>query len=153
MTLQSVLLIGKSREKRENYITDFCHTEGIGKFDIHYFAPTDNSFGIQQVKDLQKIAYLKPSAGIQKALILEDAQTLTLDAQNALLKLLEEPPQNTFVFLSATHDTSFLPTVLSRCKKVIFTQDPLSLTAERVQELTQDLHVLAEQGSGNKLFL
>lgn len=153
--MQSFLLIGKTDEKRQAYITDFCQKKGIGKFDTHIITPDEisSSFGIQKVKELQKIAYLKPSQGDSKALILENAQALTTDAQNALLKLLEEPPQNTFIFLSATNEAIFLPTILSRCKKIILSEDPSVQTPERVQELREQLHFLTEQGSDNKLYL
>lgn len=151
--MQSFLLVGRNQDKRQAYITDFCQQQKIGKFDLHYFTPEENAIGIQKVKDIQKSAYFKPISSTEKAVIIADAQLLTLDAQNALLKLLEEPPQNTYIFLSATTDTLFLPTILSRCKKIVFAEEKVPLTEQEQETLTEQLAILEGQGSGEKLFL
>ena len=48
--------------------------------------------------------------------IIEDAQLLTPEAQNALLKVLEEPPANTYIIMGTDTKDSLLPTILSRCQ-------------------------------------
>lgn len=71
--------------------------------------------GIDQIRDLKKQIAIKPIGQIKTVTILE-AEKLTLEAQNALLKTLEEPPENTQVILVASKADLLLPTVLSRCQ-------------------------------------
>ena len=61
---------------------------------------------------------MKPNRGQVNGAVILRAETLTLEAQNALLKLLEEPPEDTVLIL-VTHDKELLlPTVVSRCEIV-----------------------------------
>lgn len=73
------------------------------------------TIGINDVKDMQKTLYLKPLKSTQKALIIEEAEFLSQEAQNALLKVLEEPPEHTIIILSTTTIEALLPTIRSRC--------------------------------------
>ena len=70
------------------------------------------------------------SAPVKVAVVL-DAQDLNLDAQNVLLKTLEEPPANTIILLLAEKTGDFLPTVLSRCRLIRFPALPSS-TVEQI---------------------
>ena len=58
---------------------------------------------------------IKPYAGPHKIYIIPDAEKLTIPAQNALLKTLEEPPEYAVILLIADGTSAFLPTILSRC--------------------------------------
>lgn len=58
---------------------------------------------------------IKPYKGPYKIYIIEDAQKLNVQAQNALLKTIEEPPAYAVILLLTTNAESFLPTILSRC--------------------------------------
>src|SRR5579883_1426321 len=98
--MNSFILIG-SEESRNTYIEEFAKQKNIAKFDIHTFEPSESSFGIQDIREIQKIAFLKPIQSQEKILLLKKAETLTGEAQNALLKLLEEPPKSTYLFLAA----------------------------------------------------
>jgi DNA polymerase-3 subunit delta' len=76
------------------------------------------SLGIDDVRELQRILPYPPIEGRFKVLIIEDAVALTFEAQNALLKSLEEPPShNVFLVLAAARNR-LLPTIQSRCQKV-----------------------------------
>ena len=58
---------------------------------------------------------IKPYAGKYKVYIIDEAERMNEQAQNALLKTLEEPPEYAVIFLLAANTGSFLPTILSRC--------------------------------------
>ncbi len=58
---------------------------------------------------------IKPYSSSHKIYIVNDAQTMNEQAQNALLKTLEEPPEYGIIFLLATGEDAFLPTIRSRC--------------------------------------
>jgi len=80
--------------------------------------PESNSIGIEAIKKLKIKLSLKPfSAKIKLAIILT-AEKLTLPAQNALLKALEEPSASSLIILVASHLESLLPTIVSRCEVI-----------------------------------
>jgi DNA polymerase III delta prime subunit len=62
---------------------------------------------------------------INRIAVINDAQYLSTEAQNALLKLLEEPPHKSLIILTASSEDSLLPTVASRTQKIIITQPSL----------------------------
>ena len=83
-----------------------------------------SSISIKAVRELQKILSYAPFEGKRKVAILSDADKMTLDAANAFLKTLEEPPPETLIILTTAKIHALLQTVLSRCQKLRF--DPLS---------------------------
>lgn len=76
----------------------------------------DKSIGIDTVRQLEQFLSLKVpgKTAHDRVVIIEDAQLLTLEAQNALLKLLEEPPDGTVLILTVDHERAMLPTIRSR---------------------------------------
>lgn len=75
---------------------------------------------IERIRNVQKDLSLFPYEGKYKILIVNDAQKLTVSSQNALLKILEEPNETSIIILVAKDDSKILPTIKSRCQKVIF---------------------------------
>lgn len=79
------------------------------------------SLGIESVRHLMSGLGLRPyAAGATRVVVIDDADRLTVEAQNALLKLLEEPPPATLIILIAEQIQSLLITVRSRCQAVRF---------------------------------
>lgn len=74
-----------------------------------------SSIGIKLIRMLVADVQIKPYEGGRKIYIIPDAENLTVEAQNALLKTLEEPPAYTVLLLLANGTSAFLPTILSRC--------------------------------------
>ncbi len=76
---------------------------------------------LDQIRDLKErvsgTAWKKDGA---KVVIIDEAERLTVEAQNTLLKLIEEPPRQTTFFLIAEHQDALLPTVISRVQQVRF---------------------------------
>ncbi len=79
---------------------------------------------IEQVRELIAQLWIRPSRGAVRVAILDDAETLNIPAQNALLKTLEEPPGHTIIFLVTQTEHALLDTVRSRLRPVRF--GPLS---------------------------
>jgi len=92
--------------------------------DILTLAPTDAIIRIAQVRQLCETLALKPYEARQRVVILSDAQALNPEAGNALLKILEEPPDRTLLVLTARQNSDLLPTIVSRCQHIRF--GPLS---------------------------
>ncbi|MEK9201089.1 MAG: hypothetical protein AAB909_03910, partial [Patescibacteria group bacterium] len=76
----------------------------------------ETSIGIDEVRSLQNFLSKKPSGGKKNIVILHDAHLLTLPAQQAILKTLEEPPGDSQIYLVTSQPDSLLPTILSRCQ-------------------------------------
>ena len=77
--------------------------------------PEGNSIKIEQIRKLQKQIQEKPVVSNRKVYIIDDADLMTKEAQNCLLKTLEEPPEFASIILIGTNENSFLTTIKSRC--------------------------------------
>jgi DNA polymerase III subunit delta' len=75
---------------------------------------------IEQVRDLIGRLGIRPSRAPRRVAIIDDAETLNLPAQNALLKTLEEPPGDTIVFMITQSERALLDTIRSRMRPVRF---------------------------------
>lgn len=86
---------------------------------IEYGLPEKKKFiPVDTVRTIKTEAYIKPSELDIKAFIIKDAHMLTAAGQNALLKLLEEPPSGVYFFLLCQNAATLLPTVRSRAPTV-----------------------------------
>lgn len=92
--------------------------------DLHVLTPDGESLRIDQVRGLRQNMSLKPYQAERKIAIIDEATAMTVQAQNALLKLLEEPPPGTVLIIIATNIGAILPTIRSRCQILRF--QPLS---------------------------
>jgi len=77
-----------------------------------------SSVGIAEVRLLQERLSLKPFQEKEKIALIKEAQNLTIEAQNALLKTLEEPNATTLIILTAPDASWLCPTIVSRCEIV-----------------------------------
>lgn len=108
-----------------------CHKVAGGNHpDIHYIEPAGTTLKIEQVRNIQKEVKLKPFEGGKKVFIISQAESLTGQAANSLLKTLEEPPEHTVFILVADNPYTLLPTILSRCQHVPFNKVPVELIKE-----------------------
>ena len=105
-----------------------CHAFNHGNHpDVIYFQPLKNgkTYTIEDVREqLLETVDVKPFQYQKKIYILERADTLNIQSQNALLKTLEEPPAHAIFLLLAERAEAFLPTILSRV--VVMKLRPLS---------------------------
>lgn len=109
--------------------------------DVFVIFPEGASAAIKigSIRDIIYEESLKPYEGKKRIFIINDAEAMTEEAQNALLRLLEEPPQNHILILTSSNMTGLLPTVVSRCKVLKF----YSLGQEKIKAL------LEARGLGN----
>ena len=82
--------------------------------DITIISPQKTAISIDQIRDMKKYIYQKPFSNPYKLVIIENAQTLTIPAQNALLKILEEPPARAVIILESVSKEALLATIRSR---------------------------------------
>ncbi|MBI5019129.1 hypothetical protein HZB58_02565 [Candidatus Gottesmanbacteria bacterium] len=88
---------------------------GVSPFDRISPAAEGSSIGIAEIRAFIKRLTLAPVEGAYAAGIIVNAETLTQEAQQALLKTLEEPPEHAYIFLGAANDLQLIPTIISRC--------------------------------------
>jgi DNA polymerase-3 subunit delta' len=88
--------------------------------DIIRVAPLSSVIRIGQIRTLLQALTLKPNEADRRVVILSDAQAMNPEAGNALLKVLEEPPDRTLLVLTARQTSDLLPTIVSRCQHIRF---------------------------------
>ena len=87
--------------------------------------------GIDDIRGLQRLANLPPYEGKCKVFIIDEAEYLSTEAANSLLKILEEPPPRVVWLLLAAEEERLLPTIISRCQRLELKPVP----SERVEEV------------------
>lgn len=83
--------------------------------NILWFTPEDK-LGIEQARQIKDFLSLKPYQGKHQAVVVVAAENLTDEAQNALLKTLEEPAEEAILILGVGSEDQLLPTIISRCQ-------------------------------------
>ncbi len=109
------------------------------------------SLKIKEVHMMLEKASLKPYKSQNKAITLTSSELLTIPAQNALLKLLEEPPEHTIILLITSSLDSLLPTIQSRCQILISKKTNELITDEEKELLLKDFHFLSTNTIGDAL--
>ncbi|UCD32566.1 MAG: DNA polymerase III subunit delta' [Desulfobacterales bacterium] len=88
--------------------------------DIILVSPSGPFIKIGQIRDLIRTLAMKPYEARLRVVVIADAQAMNPSASNALLKVLEEPPDRTILILTATQTSDLLPTIVSRCQQIRF---------------------------------
>lgn len=103
------LVLGEKAEKRilENAYPDCVR-----------LPEEDKKFSTADAETVEEEAFLKPIEGDRKLFLINDFSEATPQAQNKLLKILEEPPEGVYFILGASLETAILPTVLSRVERL-----------------------------------
>ncbi len=134
-------LISSIKNKKTSHSYLFIGPEGIGKKEIaQEFAKTllevnrtnnpdiifieteGNVIKINQIREMQLKVQEKPILAKKKVYIINDADKMTVEAQNCLLKTLEEPPEFVTIILIGINENDFLSTIKSRCMIIKFEQ-------------------------------
>ena len=92
--------------------------------DIIFIKPSGPFIRINQIRSLCQTLGMKPYEARQRVVIISEAQAMNPEAGNALLKVLEEPPERTLLILTALQTSDLLPTIVSRCQLIRF--NPIS---------------------------
>ncbi len=105
--------------------------------DIQIINEESETIKISQVRDMIQTVYEKPILSNKKIYIINDSDKMTKEAQNSLLKTLEEPPEYIIIILIASNSDMILNTIKSRCTKIVFDK----LTNQEIQEIltTKDI--------------
>ena len=88
--------------------------------DLRVFDPEGASHRVEQMRELVELASLTPISGTRKVFIIRKAERMSDEGANTLLKLLEEPEEDTVLILLTEAPDALLPTITSRCQLFIF---------------------------------
>ena len=159
--VKNFLSLEKSGKLAHGYI--FFGESGIGKF---YFAKhlanflengkfeppervlqdaliLENASGIDEMRTLKNFLWRKPVVSKKRTAIINDAENLTIEAQNAILKITEEPPESALIVLIVRHGDSLLSPLTSRLQKIYFGR----LTDEEMKKIsTNSKQIIAAFG-------
>jgi DNA polymerase-3 subunit gamma/tau len=114
--------------------------------------------GIDEIRDLRDKVNLAPAAGRVRVYIIDEVHMLTAEAFNALLKMLEEPPEHVVFVLATTEKHRVLPTIISRCQSFDFRRPGIETLTEKLAEISEAegievepeaLTVIAREGRGS----
>jgi DNA polymerase III subunit gamma/tau len=114
--------------------------------------------GIDEIRDLRDKVNLAPVAARTKVYIIDEVHMLTTEAFNALLKMLEEPPEQVVFVLATTERHKVPPTIVSRCQSFDFRRPSVALLSEKLREIAvaegieaepEALTIMAREGRGS----
>jgi DNA polymerase-3 subunit delta' len=101
--------------------------------DVAWVEPDGNAIKIAQVLELQRAFSRKSMENVTKVYVLKQAEKMTTEAANALLKFLEEPTTKVVAILIAESKSKLLPTVISRCQILTFDRRPVEQVAAQLE--------------------
>ena len=118
-----------------NTCRDCLNSANLSHPDIIVVAPEENkkNISVNQIRTLRDEAYVKPHGAARRVFIIDCADTMNDQSQNALLKVLEEPPATVIFILVAESKASLLSTVISRCVILSLTVPDRSVAAQYVK--------------------
>jgi len=127
--------------------------EAKGHPDLITLQPS-NSLGISQIRALQQKLAFKPYSAAVKVALITQAEKLTIPAQNALLKTLEEPPAKTLIILLAPKKEDLLPTIVSRCQILQLLQKPqIEIDEKSITYYLSRITTILESSPGERIKL
>ena len=88
--------------------------------DFRLIEPNEGKVKIEQIREMQRKIAEKPIISNKKVYIIDNADTMTTEAQNCLLKTLEEPPEYITIILICSNEDNLLSTIKSRCTRMHF---------------------------------
>jgi len=117
------MILCQAQHKKPCNVCKSCiELDGDNNPDFNIIYPDGNSIKIEQIRLLQSKAYEKPIISNKKVYIIDEAEKMTKEAQNCLLKTLEEPSDYITIILVCSLENNLLNTIKSRCVKIAFNE-------------------------------
>lgn len=123
-----------SKEKGCNKCQSCIEFEGNNHPDYVEITPDGKNIKIDQIREFQQKVFEKPVISTRKIYVIDDADKMTKEAQNCLLKTLEEPPSYVVIILIVANEDKLLNTIRSRCSKMVFSK----LTIDELKKYIKD---------------
>ena len=114
------MILCKSSEKYCNKCKSCLEFDSGNNPDFQEIVPDGSNVKIDQIRQMQAKVFESPIISEKKVYIVDDADLMTKEAQNCLLKTLEEPPDFATIILIGSNESNFLSTIKSRCITIKF---------------------------------
>ena len=112
------MLMCKSENSPCNQCVQCKKIEHKNHADVLIFPREKESIAVDEMLEIVNDVFLSPYESDKKIYILNNASAINIQAQNKLLKTLEEPPKNVYFILNVSNEAKILPTIKSRCRKI-----------------------------------
>ena len=150
------MILCKGENKYCNKCKSCIEFDSNNNPDYMEIVPDGNSIKISQIREMQQKIVEEPIISNKKVYIIDDADLMTKEAQNCLLKTLEEPPEFVTIILIGSNEASFLSTIKSRTLIIKFNNltktDLQNYLKEKYDKYSIDENILdASNGSIGKL--
>lgn len=139
--MHAYIIDGGTVDSRAAFIAE----RTTGQIELIHVITEKSSITIKQIQDLAQPLSIK--ARLPRIVWIEEANLMTTPAQNALLKMLEEPPHNTTFYLTCQASSMLLPTIRSRAKTESLTADTSAIDPE----VLTDLKRIMGRSAGDRL--
>ena len=126
-------LLCLEKEKTENCASCIAF-ESNNHPDFYEIRPENKTIKIEQIRNMQQEISQKPVTSSRKVYVIVDSDTMTKEAQNCLLKTLEEPPEYATILLITSNEAKLLNTIKSRCMKISFQK----IEEEQIQKYMEE---------------
>ena len=103
--------------------------------------------GVDSIRELRESVKYPPAVGRRKVYIIDEVHMLSTGAFNALLKTLEEPPENVMFILATTEPQKLPATILSRCMRLDFKRVPQNILADGMRRICEDRGIEITDGA------
>lgn len=113
--MQPKIIVNKNREERDTKIWQLLEEFKIFANNPDLLLIEDEKLGIKEVRTAVKHLSTKPFGKTPKSVVILNGNQISQDAQNAMLKTLEEPPGDSLILIGVDSEQKLLPTILSRC--------------------------------------
>lgn len=148
--MHSFLIISTNESLLQKGVDEICEQHHIHVLDRTSLV-IEKAIGIEDIRNIQKNLSLTPIKSPLKAAIIFAADTMTIAAQNAFLKTLEEPPDHTLILLLARNKEAFLSTIISRCTIIDEKQTEKEIQPKEKEFYDTFFQSLPEMSIGEKL--
>lgn len=123
MIFPTTLIVTADPDLSKNYFSQFCQTLNNPNNPNNPDILRVDNYTIAAIRQINLFLSKKAYSHLVKIVYLPDIHLLHLEAQNALLKILEEPGSNNYFFLTTSQPQKLIPTILSRCQVISLTSD------------------------------
>ncbi len=151
--MHTILITGGTKESRGLCADEHLNTWKISPFDRIGMPDDMPSIGIGEIRAFTKKLLLTPQQGTHVAGIILHGDTLTAEAQQALLKTLEEPPEHAYMIIAVSNSAVLLPTIVSRCICITLKDPSAARDPEQDRIRTQAINELIHAPRGKRLQL
>ena len=155
---KAVNCLDPDRKNRPCGVCPNCRAIAAGNFmDVVEIDAASNN-GVDNIRELRESVNYPPAVGRKKVYIIDEVHMLTPGAYNALLKTLEEPPEDVLFILATTNPEMLSQTVKSRCMRLDFRRVPADILAENMRNICEKrgvkisdeaLHILSANADGS----